>query len=81
MTESGKFERSCYQCGKEIQNISGKYFCSRECWDKYGENQDKKKPQNAKLTIKEIQEMFRNKTVVREDLKTPEEKMREVGMI
>lgn len=45
--------RKCYKCNKEIKNIPGKYFCSRDCWEKYGEN-FKKIP--SRLTIKEIQE-------------------------
>lgn len=78
MTESGKksFLRTCYQCGKEIPDVSGKYFCSQECWDKYGENQNKKKPKNSRLTIKEIQERWKGKKNL-----TSEELMRRVGMI
>lgn len=45
--------RTCYTCNKEINNIEGKYYCSRECWEKYGEN-FKKIP--SRLTIKELQE-------------------------
>lgn len=44
--------RKCYQCEIQIKDIQGKYFCSRECWEKYGEN-FKKIP--SRLTIKEIQ--------------------------
>lgn len=45
--------RNCYQCNKEINNIEGKYYCSRECWEKYGENFKKI---TTKPTIKELQE-------------------------
>lgn len=45
--------RNCYNCNKEINNIEGKYYCSKECWEKYGEN-FKKIP--SRLTIKELQD-------------------------
>lgn len=44
--------RKCYQCNKEIKDILGKYYCSRECWEKYGENFKKI---TTKPTIKELQ--------------------------
>ena len=45
--------RICYQCKKEIEDKEGKYFCSRVCWDKYGETY----PSPTKTTsLKKMQE-------------------------
>lgn len=67
-------KRNCYNCNKEINNIEGKYFCSRECWEKYGEN-FKKIP--SRLTIKELQEkvLGLGKSAPKSDIITLAEKL------
>ena len=49
--------RTCYQCHKEIPDVEGKYFCSRECWDKYGSTY--KPLKGSKRSIEEIQKKLR----------------------
>jgi len=48
-----KEKRYCYECGEEIPNTEGKYFCNQYCWDKYGKNF--KPIRGTTLSIKEMQ--------------------------
>ena len=45
--------RICYQCKKEIADVEWKYFCSKECWDKFGSHM--KPIKGTKKSIEEIQ--------------------------
>lgn len=46
-------KRFCYQCKKQIPNVSGKYFCSKECWEEWGKSY--KPIKGSKRSIEEIQ--------------------------
>lgn len=50
--------RHCYVCKKDIPDIDGKYFCSRECWNEYGKDYKplKRVGQDSKVDIKRLQE-------------------------
>ena len=46
-----QYTRTCYDCGKDMPEKLGKYFCNRDCWDRW----KVKNPIKGTWTIEEMQ--------------------------
>ena len=67
--QEAKSDRTCYTCGKEIKDIPGKYFCSKECWVKYGEKHYPKTRHSTKYMVERLKEMGKKPPDIVEEAK------------